>query len=100
LSAVEWTRRCIDELDDAAAFYDSRQAGLGDAFLAAALEVGKRIAEHPRAFPVVVDDIRRANLPKRWPYSLFFVIRPDRSVVVATLAHRQDLRRLQGRSPG
>jgi hypothetical protein len=53
LSAVEWTRRCLDELDDAATFYDGRQPGLGDAFLAAALEVGKRIAEHPRAFAVV-----------------------------------------------
>jgi plasmid stabilization system protein ParE len=96
---VEWTARARDELIDAAAFYDGRQAGLGDAFLAAALEVGKRIAEHPRAFPFAVEDMRRANFPKRWPYSLFFVVRPDRSIVIATLSQRQDLRRLRGRNP-
>ena len=100
LDPVEWNRHAADELIDAAELYDGRQAGLGEAFLAAAAQTADRIAEHPRAFPFVADDIRRANLPRRWPYSLFFVIKPDRSVVIATLSHRKDLRRLRGRSPG
>ena len=98
-SAVEFTRRALDEIEDAAARYEVEQSGLGEAFVEAARETANRIAAHPRAFQVVVDDIRRANFPRRWPWSLFYVVRPDRSIVIATLSQRRDLRRLRGRNP-
>ena len=96
---VEFTRRALDEIEDAAARYETRQPGLGEAFVEAARETAKRIAAHPRAFQVVVEDIRRANFSRRWPWSLFYVVRPNRSIVIATLSQRQDLRRLRGRNP-
>ena len=98
-SRVEFTRRALDEIEDAAARYEIQQTGLGEAFVEAARETAKRIAAHPKAFQVVVEDIRRANFPRRWPWSLFYVVRPDRSIVIATLSQRQDLRRLRGRKP-
>ena len=99
MTRVEFSRRAVDELQEASEWYEARQAGLGQAFIEAARETADRIAEHPRAFPFAVEDMRRANFPKRWPYSLFFVVRPDRSIVIATLSQRQDLRRLRGRNP-
>jgi plasmid stabilization system protein ParE len=96
---VEFTRHALNQIEEAAGWYEGRRPGLGDAFVEAARETAKRIEANPTAYQFVVADIRRANFPRRWPYSLFFVVRPDKSVVIATLHHRQHLRRLHGRSP-
>jgi plasmid stabilization system protein ParE len=101
VSRVEFTQRALDELDAAAAWYRKRNAALEQRFLAAAREAADRIEANPLANQVVLDgDIRRANFPRRWPWSLFYVVNPDRSIVIGALHGRQHLRRLRGRLPG
>ena len=100
MSRVEFTQRALDELDHAAAWYRERSAALEQRFLAAARETADRIEANPLANQIVVaPDIRRANFPRRWPWWLAYVVRPDKSVVIGALHSRMRLRRLQGRSP-
>ena len=80
------------DLTDAAGWYDSREPGLGLEFL---LEVHSAIAralKNPESFTRV-----RRNLPahrvliRRFPYRVFFIVRPDAIVVFAVLhAARHD----------
>jgi plasmid stabilization system protein ParE len=58
LTRVEFSQRAVDELQKASEWYEARQAGLGQAFIEAARETADRIAEHPRAFPFAVEDMR------------------------------------------
>ena len=71
------------DLTDAAGWYDSREPGLGLEFL---LEVHSAIAralKNPESFTRV-----RRNLPahrvliRRFPYRVFFIVRPDAIVVL------------------
>ena len=63
---------------------------LGVQLLRAIRETVDRIAANPEAFRIVADDVRRANLPRRWPYALWYVVRPDESIIIAALHHRRD----------
>ena len=96
---VRFTEAAEADLDEATAWYSARQPSLSLAFLEAVNEVVDRIARTPLAFPQQVDDVRRANLPRRWPYALWFVAEDDGSVVIAALHHRQDRETLRGRKP-
>jgi toxin ParE1/3/4 len=80
----------LDEATDAADWYESRRDGFGRAFLAELDRCIDLIAEHPQAFPGLVDTdpqlhIRRALL-NRFPYAVVFLELPDRLHVLA-VAH-------------
>jgi plasmid stabilization system protein ParE len=60
-----------------------------DDFLAAVDRALANIAEHPSTYPVVHQDVRRALL-RRFPYSVFFVVEPERAVVLAVHHQRRD----------
>jgi toxin ParE1/3/4 len=64
------------ELIAAQDWYEHAAPGLGPVFRA---EVDRQLAHvvaHPRQFPAVLDDVRRARL-RRFPYGLFFRERTD-----------------------
>jgi len=65
------------ELNDASIFFESKREGLGLRFLVAMEAVVTHIQEHPQASPVIINDIRRKVL-RRFPYSIFYSIKPDR----------------------
>lgn len=69
-------RRLRDEipadLAEAADWYDDERPGLGSRFLEAVEATLTRIEEQPRSFPLVYRDLRRALLPRPFPYQIYF----------------------------
>lgn len=77
----------LDELEEAAIWYEARRSGLGFEFAAEIERVLASISELPQAFPRwnVEDPVRRA-LARRFPYAVFFDVEPTRAVILA-VAH-------------
>jgi len=65
------------EVNDAAAFFEIEQVGLGLRFLSAVETAVGHIREYPEASPLIIQDIRRKVL-KTFPYSILNSIKPDR----------------------
>ncbi len=100
MTVVQFTRTALNELQGAAEWYEQRNRALSERFLAAATETADRIAANPLAHQIVLDgQVRRANFPRRWPWALYYVIQPDKSIVIGALHARMHLRQLHGRSP-
>lgn len=67
----------VAELTDAAAWYESREPGLGDRLLGEVERMLPRLGTRPKSFPRLQDtapdlDVRRALLP-HFPFGLVFV---------------------------
>lgn len=56
-----------------------------------------RISQNPYQYAPLIGDARRANL-KQFKYGVWFRIKPDHSVVIACLHHRQDSGLVQRRA--
>ena len=76
------------ELNDASIFFESKREGLGLRFLAAMEAAVTHIQEHPQASPIIIEDIRRKVL-RRFPYSIFYSIKPDRIRILAVAGQRR-----------
>ena len=76
------------ELNDAAIYFENEQEGLGFRFLAAMEAAITHIQEHPQASPVIIKDIR-CKVLRKFPYSIFYSIRPDRIRVLAVANQRR-----------
>src|SRR6185369_7429715 len=80
------------DLTDAAVWYDSRESGLGLELISEVYSAIARALESSESFPRVrrSPTIRRV-LTRRFPYRIFFIVRPDAIVVFAILhAARHD----------
>jgi len=77
------------QLQEAQSWYEAQRAGLGAEFARSLEAVVHRIARQPEGAPIVWEDVRRAHL-KRFPYSVFFIIEPDRLVVLSCMHHRRN----------
>jgi plasmid stabilization system protein ParE len=75
------------EVNEAAKYYEERVPGLGLLFLAVVEEAVEKVLANPEAFQLVGDEIRH-KLIRRFPYSLLYVIEPDRIRVIA-VAHQK-----------
>jgi plasmid stabilization system protein ParE len=75
------------EVNEAAKYYEEREPSLGLLFLAAVEEAVEKVLANPEAFQLVGDEIRR-KIIGRFPYSLLYVIEPDRIRVIA-VAHQK-----------
>lgn len=84
---VDLHGEALDELMDAAAWYEARGVGLGLEFMAEIERIIAAIGERPLGFPqwVQEDPVRRA-LARRFPYAVFFDLESGRAVVMA-IAH-------------
>jgi hypothetical protein len=96
----------VEEADKAAAWYDSKQAGVGAEFLQAFAQVIGEIEADPQRFPKhelveLQEDVRRANCGK-YPYLVVYELVGDVPVILAVMhkSRRPDywLNRLQKRS--
>ena len=87
-----------EDIEDAYQWYESQRPGLGAEFLAALRAARDRVIEHPEAYPVLHRDTRRALIPERFPYGLFFRVYGDTIVVVACMHAKRDPRRWQRRA--
>jgi toxin ParE1/3/4 len=80
------------DIADAAAWYDSREPGLGLEFLAEVRSAIGRALQSPESFMCVRRNptVRRI-LTRRFPYRVFFIVRPDAIVIFCVLhAARHD----------
>lgn len=65
-------------------WYESQRYGLGDEFLGSLRERLETIRSYPESSPIIYRDIRRAVI-SRFPYVVFYVVRPTRVAVLAVL---------------
>jgi toxin ParE1/3/4 len=78
-----------DEMAEAARFYESHRAGLGQAFLRSVGDAVAEIREHPGRWPLI-DNISRRRLVRRFPYALIYRDDPDEIMILAVMhLHRQ-----------
>ncbi len=84
------------EFDEAVAWYEARQTGLGLKFKDDVEGVLARISANPEHFAKFRGDIRRAVL-RRFPYSIDSLPEPNRIVVLAVFHAKRDPRFLEGR---
>lgn len=77
------------ELVEAAAYYESQQAGLGTRFLDAIEDALRRVRNNPLLYREVETDVRRC-LVRIFPYGVLFRIQPEVIEVVAIMhLHRE-----------
>lgn len=65
-------------------WYESQRLGLGEEFLVSLRERLDTVCSLPEGFPFFYRDVRRAVV-SRFPYIVFYVVRPDQVAVLATL---------------
>lgn len=70
-------------------WYKSQQPGLGEEFLASLRDRLETIRSLPEAFPIFYRDVRRSVI-SRFPYVVFYVVRPTRVAVLAVLHQSRD----------
>jgi plasmid stabilization system protein ParE len=76
------------EINEAMAWYEGQEAGMGREFFEALREHLKELAERPEIFAVEYRRIRRAPM-RRFPYVVYYRLELDRVIVVAIQhAHR------------
>lgn len=80
------------DITDAALWYDSRNHGVGLELISEVRSAIARALEKPESFTRVrVNPTIRRVLTRRFPYRVFFIVRPDVLVVFAVLhAARHD----------
>ena len=86
------------DIDDASQWYEAQRPGLGEEFLVAVNATRDCVVEHPEAYPVLQHATRRALIPKRVPYGLFYRVYGDTIVIVACMHAKRNPRRWQRRS--
>jgi len=70
------------DIEQSFAWYEERQAGLGNDFLAAIEEIVQLLEDNPMTFQVVHREIRRA-LTSRFPYGVYFHVIEEVVIVIA-----------------
>ena len=93
---VVFRRIARQEMDESIAWYENERAGLGLEFAAEIDESLNAISNGPEQFRQVRSEIRRAVL-LRFPFTVHFVIEPDRIVVLAVFHVKRNPQQLEGR---
>ena len=78
-------------------WYEDQQPGLGADFDAKVEAVLQIVANQPRRYPIVERDIREANVD-RFPYCIYYRIRPNHIEVLAVFHQSRDPREWQSRA--
>ena len=80
------------DISDAAVWYDGRTRGLGLELISEVQSAIARAIKNPESFTRVrLNPLVRRVLTRRFPYRVFFIVRPDALVVFAVLhAARHD----------
>ena len=77
------------EFVKAVEYYEEREEGLGHDFAVEVYSTIERILAHPKAWPVIEEDIRR-SLVRRFPYGILYAEEGDEIFVVAVMhLHRE-----------
>lgn len=84
------------DIAEAFQWYEVRSTGLGFEFLRAVRVALAGIERAPEQYPLALDDIRKALVP-RFPYVVYFVIHSRDLSAIAVMHGRRDPRRWQSR---
>jgi hypothetical protein len=80
------------ELKEALEFYESAQEGLGTDFLVEVEAATRLIESHPLAWTPMSRRTRRCRT-HRFPFGLFYQVRPDEILIVSVMDLRRDPKR-------
>ncbi len=86
-----------DDLTEAATWYESQRAGLGQQFLDEVLSALATIAEMPLTHAVLYRNTRRAWM-RRFPFGIFYQVDSEGVIVIAVIHGSRHPRRWQGRA--
>ncbi len=81
--------RAEHDIQAAYDWYESQRPALGEAFLVAVRQRLEAVRAFPESSPIIYRDVRRAVV-SRFPYLIFYVVRPTRVSVLAVLHHARD----------
>ena len=96
IEQVIYTEEADDDVVAHYHWYESREPGLGEDFLRCVEACVLGIQRHPRLYPVVIDDFRRA-LVRRFPFEIFYEPTEDSIVVYSVFHSSQDPQKWQAR---
>lgn len=85
MTRVEYHPDALDELAEAARYYESRQSGLGERFHNLVRQTETAIGENPET-GFLYDHHTRIRLIRKFPYGVIFKTYSDRVFIVA-VAH-------------
>ena len=85
------------EFAAAALWYENQRTGLGAEFIAEVQKTLDSVAGQPDRYPVALGDIREAPVA-RFPYCVYYRVRPTRLVVLAVFHTSRDPSGWQSRS--
>jgi plasmid stabilization system protein ParE len=88
---VSLTPEAEADVQEAHLWYAERGMGLAEDFRRSLDECFSRVVSHPESYPTVHRAVRRALL-RRFPYCIFYVLEPERAVVIGCLHARRDPR--------
>ena len=94
--SIVFRRVAKSELDDAVAWYENKEEGLGIKFYRAIAGQLERVATLPEQFACVRGQVRRAVL-RRFPYSIYFLSETRRVVVLAIFHAKRSPQYLEAR---
>jgi toxin ParE1/3/4 len=81
--------------------YEAREQGLGNRFVEQVRTTLTRIGNNPFQYQIVAGTREHRRAPvHRFPFGVWYRVEPDESIVVACLAHRQDLSLARRRTIG
>ena len=86
---IAFRRAANSEFEDAAVWYNEQRIGLGEEFIVEIEEAVANAAVSPQRYPVVFGDIRR-TVARRFPFSVYFRVRPNELVVLAVFHGRRN----------
>src|SRR5687767_558380 len=72
------------ELAEAAAYYESREAHLGEEFIVEVHAAIRRIRSHPEAWTEIDPGVRRCRT-NRFPYGIIYITDGDRMIIVSVM---------------
>ena len=82
-------RRFADDLLAGISWYAARQPSLGQEFRDAVLATVDLIGTNPTLYGIIHRQVRRATL-RRFPYGIFYLLEPQRIVVLRLLHSARD----------
>jgi len=94
---VTFRVRALADIDEAYRWYEQQHCGLGATFMAEIEAVEALMGQHPKMFPQVRAQVRRAMLHK-FPYGVFYLAQPTFVSVIAVLHHARDPKHWQRRA--
>jgi plasmid stabilization system protein ParE len=84
------------DLEDAFAWYESQDPGLGSEFVRSIDACISTIGRNPLAYRLIYQDARRA-LVRRFPYSIFYVVGEDTVFVIGVFHSKRNPNEWQDR---